>query len=129
MNNYSNRRTLLVFDFTPCSVNVLWGRLTEDQPQLLATQPGHDDVRFVETSRSQQRIVRASLESHLDSPLVDRDRRGSVDEVAEQMAGLRDLVAVANLRAQESVQAAGHQRQLQVAVDLHRHGRAQGVHV
>ena len=42
---------------------------------------------------------------------------------------LADLVAVADADRQEAVEAAGHQRQLQVAVDLHRHRRGQGVHV
>ena len=33
------------------------------------------------------------------------------------------------MRGQEPIEAAGHQGQLQVAVDLHRHRRGQGVHV
>jgi hypothetical protein len=39
------------------------------------------------------------------------------------------LVALADATGQQAVQAAGRQRQLQVAVDLHRDGRAQRVHV
>ena len=63
--------------------------------------------------------------------VVIRDRhlgRG-VDEIAEQVAGLGRLVAVADALPQEAIEAAGHQRQLQVAVDLHGHRRGQGVHV
>ena len=42
---------------------------------------------------------------------------------------LGPFVAVADALAQHAIQAAGHQRQLQIAVDLHRHGRRQRVHV
>ena len=52
-----------------------------------------------------------------------------IHEVLEQMPRLGLFVAPADAAGQQAVQAAGHQRQLQVAVDLHRHGRAQGVHV
>ena len=63
------------------------------------------------------------------SLLGDRDVRRGVDEVAEQVPGLGGLVTVADADRQQAVEAAGHQRQLQVAVDLHRHRRGQRVHV
>jgi hypothetical protein len=44
-----------------------------------------------------------------------------VDEVAEQVAGAGGLVAIADANDKRAVQAAGHHRQLQVAVDLQRH--------
>ncbi len=69
------------------------------------------------------------LELHHDARLVDRDVRCRIDQVPEQVPGLHRLVTVAHADRQQPVQAAGHQRQLQVAVDLHRHRRAQGVHV
>ena len=45
------------------------------------------------------------------------------------MAGLGDLVTIADANRQQPIQAAGHQRQLQVAVDLHGHRRGQRIHV
>ena len=63
------------------------------------------------------------------SPSVIVIARRGVDEVAEQVARLGRLVAVADANGQQAIQAAGHQRQLQVAVDLHRHRRGEGVHV
>jgi len=57
--------------------------LAEGETQSLSTQPGHDDVRPVETRRGQQRIVRPPLESHLDIVFADCDIRRGIDEVAE----------------------------------------------
>ena len=57
------------------------------------------------------------------------NRRGGIDEILEQVTRFRDLVAVAQALAKMTVQAAGHQRQLDVAVDLQRHGAGQRVHV
>ncbi len=45
------------------------------------------------------------------------------------MARLGRLVPVADPAAEQSIQAAGHQRQLKVTVDLHGHGRRQRIHV
>jgi hypothetical protein len=45
------------------------------------------------------------------------------------MAGLGNFITVADADRQETVEAAGHQGELQVAVDLHCHGRRQGIHV
>ena len=94
----SIRRALVLY-FTPRSANQLWSRLTEDQLQLLAAEPRDNGVGLVEPSRYQQGIVCAALKSHLDVPLVDSDLCGSINEVPEQMPGLSDLVAVADLRA------------------------------
>ena len=41
-------------------------RLSEDQPQPLATQPGDDDIRLVEPGGDQQRVVGPLLEPHHD---------------------------------------------------------------
>ena len=40
-----------------------------------------------------------------------------------RMPGLSGLVTIGNADGQQAVEAAGHQRQLQVAVDLQRHCR------
>ena len=76
-------------------------RLSEDQPQPLATQPGDHDIRLVEPGGDQQRIVRPLLELHHDFTLGDRDVRRGVDEVAEQMPRLRRLVTVADADGQK----------------------------
>ena len=103
--------------------------LSQDQAQAFVPQPRHPCVRLIEPRGDQQRVVGALLEPYHDFALRDRDFCRGVDEVAEQMAGLGGLVAVADADGQQAVQAARHQRQLQVAVDLHRHRRGERVHV
>ena len=71
----------------------------------------------------------AATEPHHEGPLLHFQRGGGLHEVAEQRPRLGPLVALAHPHAQLAVQAAGHQRQLQVGVDLHRHRRGEGVHV
>src|SRR6516164_9998491 len=67
-------------------------RLSQDQSQSLATQPGDHHIRPIEPGSDQQRIVRPPLKPHHDRPLLDRDRRRGVDQVPEQMTGFGDLV-------------------------------------
>ena len=45
------------------------------------------------------------------------------------MPRLGALVAPTDASGEQPVEAAGHQSQLQVAVDFHRYGRGQGIHV
>ena len=45
--------------------------------------------------------------------------RGGIDEIAEDVAQLGSCIAVADTSTEQPVQTAGHQRQPQVAVDLH----------
>src|SRR5437764_15056063 len=93
-------------------------RLSEDKPQPLAPQPGDGDGCLVEPGGYQQRVVSALLELHHDLRLGDRDLGRGIDEVAEQVAGLGDLVSVADADAQQAIEAAGHQRQLPDKVEL-----------
>src|ERR1700683_3178881 len=87
---------------------------SEDQAQVFATQPRHSDVRLVEARSQQQRVVGSLLKPHLDLFRFDgHDCRG-LHEVAEDVARLGALVAVAEALAQHAVQAAGDQRELQV---------------
>src|SRR2546430_16391020 len=39
------------------------------------------------------------------------------------------LISVFNLEGQKSIEAAGHQRELEITVNLHGHGRGQGIHM
>src|SRR5207244_10689976 len=38
-------------------------------------------------------------------------------------------ISVFNLEGQKSIEAAGHQRELEITVNLHGHGRGQGIHM
>jgi hypothetical protein len=53
----------------------------------------------------------------------------ALKEVAKDVLGFGGGIAVANAFAEQSIQTAGHQGQLQIATDLHGHRRGQGVHV
>ena len=61
--------------------------------------------------------------------ITDGDHSGGIYETAEQFARLRTGVAIADSVCQQSVQSTGHQRQLQVGINAHRHGGRKRVHV
>jgi len=73
--------------------------------------------------------VGALLELNVHLGVADGDLGRGVDEVAEQVGGLGVFVAIADARTEEPIKAGSHQRELQVAVDLHRHGRGQRIHM
>ena len=71
----------------------------------------------------------ALLEVDGDITFVDLDGGGSVDEVSEEVPGFCGFVAAADPRRQKTVEAAGHEGELKIAVEFHRNGRRQRVHV
>ena len=71
----------------------------------------------------------AAAQPHLDAVLADAHGGRGAHEALEQLAGARLLVAVADAAGQQAVQRAGHDGELQVGVDLQRHGRGERVHV
>src|SRR5271157_1804452 len=103
--------------------------LPEDELQSLTAQPRDDRVCPIESGRDEQGVMSTLLIAHHDLRLSDLHLGRGIHEVLKQMPRLGVLVALADAIGQQAVQATGHQRQLQVAVDLHRHGRAQRVHV
>jgi hypothetical protein len=74
-----------------------------------------------EAGGHQQWVVGAFLETHCDVPFGGHHVRDRIDEVAEDVLGLGGRVAIADPLAKQSIQAAGHERQLKIATDLHRH--------
>ena len=88
--------------------------LPEEQLQTLAAEPRDHGLGLIEPCGDQQWVVGTLLELHDDLPLGDHQTRRGIDEVAEQMARLGDLVTLANADRQETVEAARHQRQLQI---------------
>src|SRR5271157_1180585 len=103
--------------------------LPEDELQSLTAQPWDDRVCFFESGRDEQGVMSTLLIGHHDLRLGDLHLGGGIHEILKQMPRLGVLVALADATGQQAVQAAGHQRQLEVAVDIHRDGRAQRVHV
>jgi hypothetical protein len=73
--------------------------------------------------------VGALLEAHLNIPLGDHHMGDRIDEVTEDVLGLGGGTAVIDLLAEEAIQAAGHQGQLQIAIDFHGDRRGQRVDV
>jgi len=61
-----------------------------------------------------------------DLALRDGDSCSRLDEVSEEMAGLRDVVAIANPATEDAIQAAGHKGK---QGDLQGHRGTEGVHV
>ena len=69
------------------------------------------------------------LESNQDLVPGDGNLGRGVDEVAKQMTRFDALISIADLACQKSIEAASHQRELKIAVDLHGHSTRQGIHV
>jgi hypothetical protein len=103
--------------------------LPEYEIQTLTTQPRDGRLCRIESSRDEQGIMRPLLKAHHNIRFGDRHLSRGVDEVLKQVPRLGVFVTLADAASQQSIKAAGHQRQLQVTVDLHRHGRAQSIHV
>ena len=71
----------------------------------------------------------AFLEEHGDVLFAEVDGGRRLDEVTEKVPGLRRLISLSDSRRQQAVKTAGHERQLQVAIDFHRHRGGECVHV
>ena len=69
------------------------------------------------------------LEADFDVVVADVHACCGVDEVAEEASGFRVFIAVAELPSQEPVEAAAHEGELEIAVDLHGDGGGESVHV
>jgi hypothetical protein len=82
--------------------------LTQLDPQAFPAQPGDHGVGLVKPRRQQQGVVRTTLESNHDVLLGQADPRRGVDEVAEQVPGLRHLVTSTEALRQQPVLAADH---------------------
>src|SRR5437879_12583802 len=65
----------------------------------------------------------------VDAGLVDGDRGGGIDEVAENMAGMSAEISVLNLEGKEAVETAGHQSEQEITIDLHGDGGGESLHV
>ena len=65
----------------------------------------------------------------LDGLGVYGHQRLRLDEVAEQVAGVRGGVLLADFYPEQPVEGTGHEGQLQVAVDFEHHGGGQGIDV
>src|SRR6266852_7090861 len=105
-------RRLLGDLFTPCGVSA------EYEMEALVAQPGNSHLGFVEAGRDQQGVVGTLLKMHPDCPFVDFDVGRRVDEIAKQMTRLDRLITIADALAKIAIEAARHQSQLQVAVNL-----------
>ena len=103
--------------------------LSEHQLQPLPPQPRNRHVRRIEAGRDEQGVMCTLLISHNNTRLLHLDFGRGVHEVTKQMPRLGAFVAPTDATGQQSVEAAGHQSQLQVAVDFHRYSRGQSIHV
>ena len=92
-------------------------------------EPGDFDGLFIETRREQQGVVGSFLKAHRDLVGGDIHGGGCVNEVAEERLRLGALVTLPDLLAEETVEAAGHEGELEVAVHFHGDGGGQRVHM
>ena len=74
-------------------------------------------------------VVRAFLIPNRDLVVREAHRGGGVDEVTKEVTCTGAPVCVTELEREETVEAARHQGQLQIAVHLQGYGRGQGIHV
>ena len=103
--------------------------LAERDFEFPAAPPRHGDIGVLEAGSEQQGAVSTFAEGDLDGIFGDCDKRLGFDKVAEQVAGVRGGVLLADFCPEQAVEGAGHEGQLQVAVDFERHGRGQGIDV
>jgi len=96
---------------------------------VLSSQPRDRDILLVESRSQQQRIMSTFLELNYDLHLQNADLGGGLNKVPKKVALGSTLVSIANLRSQESIEVTGHQSELQITIDLHRHSRGQSIHV
>jgi hypothetical protein len=73
--------------------------------------------------------VGAFLKANFNRGFLNRDEGRGIHEVPEKMTRTGTLISVFNLEGQKSIEAAGHQRELEITVNLHGHGRGQGIHM
>lgn len=73
----------------------------------------------------EQGVVCPLLEPDLNVALADAYGGGGVDKVPEEASGFGVFIAIAELPSQEPVEAAAHEDELEITVDLH----GDGVHV
>lgn len=69
------------------------------------SKPWHGYIYFIKAGGDKQGIVGALLEPHIDPLLRDPHRGRGVDEVPEEVTALGGLVSIADLSAQEAVEA------------------------
>ena len=69
------------------------------------------------------------LKANEDVFSLDEQGGTGIDEVSEDMSGLGFWISIAQFRPEQAVEAAGHEGELEIQIDLHRHRGRQGVHV
>ena len=108
---------MLVFHFPPRSS----GASESDDPKRsfnrLLPNHGMTVSRRIETSGHEPGVVGTLLVADDDLRLADSRLSGRIHEVSEQMSRLGLLVASSDPPGQQTIQAAGHQDQLQVAIE------------
>jgi len=82
-----------------------------------------------QTPRPKGVDVSPFLELDHDFLLQDLNLSRGFDKVPKQMTGSCHLIPLADLRPQEAIEAAGHQRKLEITIDLHGHDGRQSVHM
>ena len=96
---------------------------------MLAVQPRDRRVDFVKPGGEKQGVVGAFLESDEDLVGGEGDLGRGVDEILKEVAGLGVFVSVADLGGEQAIEAAGHERKLEVTVDLEGDGGGEGIHM
>ena len=84
---------------------------------------------LIETRGQEQWVMSTFLELDHDLLLKDLNLSRRLHKVTKQMTGGCRLISLSDLRPQESIEAAGHQRELQITIDLHGHGGRESVHM
>jgi len=97
--------------------------------QTTATEPGNARALSIEADVEEVWVVGSLLEADRDGGWVDRHDRGGIDEVAKDAPRLRIGVFLSEIGPKEPVEAACHERELEVTVDLQGDGRGECVHV
>jgi len=102
--------------------------LAEDEPEAFIPQPGDGHIRGAKAGRDQQGMMGTLLILDLHGIVGQGDHADGIKKIPKDMAPLGHLIAPADLGAQQTREAAGHESQLYVTGDLHGDGGRQGIH-
>ena len=101
----------------------------EDEVEFFIIEPWDGRVLLWDGRCDEVGVVRAFLEVYVDVLCVDGYASRGIDEVIEECPRVDAFVALCDVARHEAIEAAGHEGELEVAVDLHGDGGGECIHV
>ena len=104
-------------------------RFDEGSLQGQVVEPTGSDCGVCEACFDQERVVDAASNGHLDPFRTDLDTGRGLDEFAREPTGFGCGVLATEGASEQAVEAAGHESEVEIDIDLVRDLGGEGVHV